>query len=152
MSEEELNIKYIQENTGLVENDELIPIILNMIKGAYKSGLVQAEIDNTMGVIEENSRLKQERDKYKNIVKEYERLNKEEGRGFIITDVKEYDINDLLKYKNIVEELEKWIYATLTNEEFCYLAVNYKDRCRYDVYNEVLNKLQELKGGSDERN
>ena len=45
------------------------PVILKMLKSAYKSGLVQAEIDNTMGVIEENSTLKQENDKLKEIIK-----------------------------------------------------------------------------------
>jgi hypothetical protein len=49
MSEEDLNVKYIREKTGLVENDELIPIILEMIKDSYKAGLCQAEYDNTMG-------------------------------------------------------------------------------------------------------
>ena len=63
MTEDELNIKYIQETTGLVADDELVPIILSMLKESYKSGLVQAEIDNTMGVIEENSNLQQRIDK-----------------------------------------------------------------------------------------
>lgn len=58
MSEEELNINYIREKTGLVENDELIPIILEMIKDSYKAGLNQSEYDNTMGLIEENQELK----------------------------------------------------------------------------------------------
>ena len=53
MSEEQLNIEYIREKTGLVENDELIPIILKMIKDSYKAGLCQAEYDNTMDSIEE---------------------------------------------------------------------------------------------------
>ena len=60
MTADELNIKYIQETTGLVANDELVPIILSMLKEAYRSGLVQAEIDNTMGIIEENSNLQQQ--------------------------------------------------------------------------------------------
>lgn len=63
MSEEQLNIKYICENTGLVENDKLIPIILGMIKDSYKAGLTQAEIDNTMGLIEENQKYKEVIDK-----------------------------------------------------------------------------------------
>ena len=42
--------------------------------------------------------------------------------------------------------LREWLKATLTNEEFCYLAENAKDRCRYDVFNEVLDKMNELEG------
>lgn len=57
MSEEQLNIEYIREKTGLVENDELIPIILKMIKDIYKAGLCQAEYDNTMDLIEERQEL-----------------------------------------------------------------------------------------------
>ena len=60
MSEEDLNIKYIREKTGLVENDELIPIILEMIQESYKAGLCQAEYDNTMGLVEENQQLKEQ--------------------------------------------------------------------------------------------
>lgn len=60
MSEEDLNVKYIREKTGLVENDELIPIILEMIQESYKAGLCQAEYDNTMGLIEENQQLKEQ--------------------------------------------------------------------------------------------
>lgn len=59
MNEKDLNIKYIREKTGLVENDELIPIILEMIQESYKAGLCQAEYDNTMGLIEENQQLKE---------------------------------------------------------------------------------------------
>lgn len=60
MNEKDLNIKYIREKTGLVENDELIPIILEMIQESYKAGLCQAEYDNTMGLIEENQQLKEQ--------------------------------------------------------------------------------------------
>lgn len=60
MNEEDLNIKYIREKTGLVENDELIPIILEMIQESYKVGLCQAEYDNTMDLIEENQQLKEQ--------------------------------------------------------------------------------------------
>ena len=63
MSEDNLNVKYIREKTGLVENDELIPIILEMIKDSYKAGLYQAEYDNTMDLMEENQKYKEVIDK-----------------------------------------------------------------------------------------
>ena len=43
-------------------------------------------------VYKENKRLKM-------IIKEYERLNKENDRGFKITNVQEYNIDELLNYK-----------------------------------------------------
>lgn len=58
MNEEYLNIKYIREKTGLVENDELIPIILEMIQESYKNGLCQSEFDDTMRLLEENEQLR----------------------------------------------------------------------------------------------
>ena len=83
--------------------------------------------------------LEQEKDKYKNIVKEYERLNKEKGRGFKIINVENYNIDELLKYKVIVEEMEKWL--------------DKKEKLTFNSWNkaihEVQRKLQELKGGVD---
>ena len=56
--EKDLNIEYIQDKTGLVDNDELILIILEMIQESYKAGLCQSEYDNTMELIEELNDLK----------------------------------------------------------------------------------------------
>lgn len=63
MNEEQLNKEYITDKLqGICQDcmylNILVPKILDIVKEAYKSGLVQAEIDNTMGVIEENSDLK----------------------------------------------------------------------------------------------
>lgn len=71
MNEEDLNIKYIREKTGLVENDELIPIILEMVQESYKAGLCQAEYDNTMNLIEENQQLKEQLEKERKARKEF---------------------------------------------------------------------------------
>ncbi len=69
MNEKDLNIKYICEKTLLAKDDELVPIILDLIQESYKAGLCQAEVDNTMNLIEENQELKQ---KYLNAVADYE--------------------------------------------------------------------------------
>lgn len=69
MNEKDLNIEYICEKTLLNKDDELVPIILNLIQDSYKAGLCQAEFDNTMNLIEENEELKQ---KYENAVADYE--------------------------------------------------------------------------------
>lgn len=58
MNETDLNKKYICDETGLNEEDELVDIILEMIKDSYKSGLNQSEYDNTLCMIEDNDKLK----------------------------------------------------------------------------------------------
>ncbi len=69
MNEKDLNVEYICEKTLLNKDDELVPIILDLIQESYKAGLCQAEFDNTMNLIEENEELKQ---KYENAVADYE--------------------------------------------------------------------------------
>lgn len=84
MNEEDLNIKYIREKTGLVENDELIPIILEMVQESYKAGLCQAEYDNTMNLIEENQQLKEQLEKERKARKEsIEYINVTEYSGIV---------------------------------------------------------------------
>lgn len=123
MSEEDLNIKYICEITGLEKNDKLVPIILEVMWESYNSGLAQAEIDNTMGIIEENKELKKQLDKMEQIqcnflgtgckrkIEEYEVQQKEfinylksmlenEKDNFSVARVKDV----LLKYKKIIGE------------------------------------------------
>ena len=56
------------------------------------------------------SRLKakeEENKQLKAINKEYERLNKENGRGFKITNVQEYNIDELLSYKKYKDNWNK---------------------------------------------
>lgn len=59
MSEKDLNIEYICEKTLLNKDDELVPIILDLMQESYRAGLCQAEYDNTMNLIEENQALKE---------------------------------------------------------------------------------------------
>lgn len=100
MNKEELNIKYICDKTLLDKNDELVPIILEMIKDSYKSGLNQAEYDNTMDLINENKELKTKNsiieEKYK-IVDEINQKYKE-----IIDKAIEYIENNSDIYLNIM--------------------------------------------------
>ena len=62
MSEEELNKRYIQEKTGLVDDDELIPIILDMLSEVYINGLEQSKFDKRMLELE-NQQLKEQLEK-----------------------------------------------------------------------------------------
>lgn len=103
MNEKDLNIEYICEKTLLNKDDELVPIILNLIQDSYKAGLCQAEFDNTMNLIEENEELKQ---KYLNKVK-LERQQKE-FINFLEDNYKQtqdiWYIKILQKYKSIIGE------------------------------------------------
>lgn len=65
----------------------------------------------------------------------------EEQLWYVCAIAKAFD-----KLQSNWNSLREWLKATLTNEEFCYLAENAKDRCRYDVFNEVLDKINELEG------
>ena len=71
MSESELNMKYIQEKTGLVENDELIPIILDMLNEAYIDGLIQGKFDINMDLFYD---LQNYKEKNKNAIEKLEAL------------------------------------------------------------------------------
>ncbi|MEE3344658.1 MAG: hypothetical protein VZS44_11230, partial [Bacilli bacterium] len=37
--------------------------------------------------------------------------------------------------------LREWLEEYLENEKYSYMSDNPKDRCRYDVFNEVLDKM-----------
>ena len=90
-----------------------------------------------IGILEtENAELKQENKKLKMINKEYERLNNGKPRGFVITRVDEYDIYDLLRYKENWNKLKKWIYE----EHYLYIP----GIARNSTYQVVLGKMQEL--------
>lgn len=98
----------------------------------------------------ENMLLKKENEQLKAINKEYERLNKVNNRGFKITNVKEYDIDELLsykKYKDNWNKLKKWLEKELGDR----INPN-KDKWLtgvYDAYRETIDKMQELEQGSD---
>ena len=49
--------------------------------------------------------------------------------------------------KEFINYLESW----KGNEEYCYLASNPIDRCRKDIYEEILQKYKEIIGVSDEK-
>lgn len=87
--------------------------------------------------------LQQENQQLKLINEEYERLNKE--RGFKITSVKQYNIDELVRCKNNWNELRKYI-----KEEIILDFYNNKLPFEIIVKN-VLNKMKELERGvSDE--
>ena len=48
------------------------------------------------------------------------------------------------------KEFIEWLEQNIENEEYCYLAQNPSERCRKDVFEEVLSKYKELIGVKDE--
>lgn len=59
-------------------------------------------------------------------------------------------ITKFLKLQNNWNELKKWLGSWLENDKHCYLAENPIDKCRCEVYKELLNKMQELEQGKDD--
>lgn len=79
--------------------------------------------------------LQQENKQLKMINKEYERLDNGKPRGFVITRVDEYDIYDLLSYKENWNKLKMWLN-------------NFHRLSGFEQW-EIVNKMQELERGSD---
>lgn len=130
MSEKDLNIEYICEKTLLNKDDELVPIILDLIQDSYKAGLCQTEFDNTMNLIEENQELKKQLEDKEDYIKKLQatkdKLNKRdyenktqqkefikflEGKlldaRYYARDIAHYIEYVLRKYKEIVNGSER---------------------------------------------
>ena len=67
-----------------------------------------------------------------------------------VYDELERALKEIERLNTIINELEKWCLSWKENDKYCYLASNDKDKCRYDIWEEVLDKLQELKGSDKE--
>ena len=80
-------------------------------------------------------------DKNREKKREYERERLRKTRE----KAKKYD-----KLQNNWNELKNWLESWLENDKYCYLAENPSDKCRCEVYKELLNKMQELQG--DDKN
>ena len=51
--------------------------------------------------------------------------------------------------KNQQKVFMQWLEQNIENEEYCYLAQNPNERCRKDVFEEVLSKYKEIIGGDN---
>ena len=91
----------------------------------------------------ENYDLKEENQTLKKQVEEIDRklfFNKNE------LDMRQKSIdNKLNQQKEFINYLETW----KENEEYCYLASNPIDRCRKDIYKEILQKYKSIIGEND---
>lgn len=88
----------------------------------------------------ENMLLKKENLKLKNINEEYERLNKEKFRGFKITNVQKYNIDELLSYKDNWNKLKVYIRENIIYDD---VGMKILDPSPLEDY------MQELEQGSD---
>ena len=96
--------------------------------------------DVVHGLNFEYKQLQRENQELKAINTEYERLNRENSRGFKIINVQEYNIDELLNYKNNWNKLKKYIEQQikepLGGREFC-------------CYSDVRDKMKKLEQGSE---
>lgn len=100
-------------------------------------------------LLNDNDKLKKENQQLKNVIEEYGRLNKENGRGFKITSIKQYNIDELIRYKDNWNKLKSFLKNT-RNE---HLEWDKKHNCEwkgYNAYSELLIKIQELERGVDD--
>ena len=136
------------------------------------SAMNSINIDDLMSAIDRLNKaptydeLLKENKKLKMINEEYERLNKENYRGFKIINVQEYDIYELLSYKNNWNKLKE--YINKMHEYFLYTDVNeiYKQSMKLDnqiphlfnlselnasdrILSSIYKKIQKLEQGSD---
>lgn len=132
MNEKDLNIEYICEETLLEKDDELVPVILNLMQESYKTGLCQAEFDNTMNLIEENQELK------KQLKSDYY-IKGLEGT------LKEYQ-QIMTKYDTQQKEFIKWLengIEKVKNTEFLDERIQ---RAQLIAYNRCLRKYKKTIG------
>ena len=166
MNENDLNIEYICEKTLLNKDDELVPIILDLIQESYKAGLCQAEFDNTMNLIEENEELKQ---KYENAVADYETTmaEKEQLKKQLKDKTEDYKrmkdnfdskVDVLTKIdtqqKEFIKYLEDEIKRINPNNLIISklnLRLDDVNFTQYLIYKEILQKCKEIIGVEDEK-
>lgn len=172
MTEEQLNENLIKfELQGICQDciylDKIVPIIRKMLSEEYKTGLEQSRFDKNM-LERENQELKKQlnSDDWINSIKETERhyiylienenqeLKKRLAESSII-NVADHKYASECEDKVITMESQQkkfieWLEQNIENEEYCYLAQNPSERCRRDVFEEVLLKYKETIGVKDE--
>lgn len=113
------------------------------------------EVERMQKYIDE---LLQENKRLEMIIKEYERLNKKNGRGFKITNVQEYNIDELLSYKKYKDKLEnqqkefiEYLEDLIKQNETVVEVSKYGlpkncSKLLIDFYKEILSKYKEIIG------
>jgi archaellum component FlaC len=57
---------------------------------------------------------------------------------------------EIERLNNTINKFESWLIGWIENEQYCFMSNNPKDRCRREVYEEVLHHFKELKGSVKE--
>lgn len=108
------------------------------------SSKIKYDGDDFIPLWEWVEQLQQENKQLKMINKEYERLNKENVRPFKITNVQEYDIYELLSFKNYKDNWNK-LKEFIVKEFYMYLPLEATTK----PITILIDKMQELEQGSD---
>ena len=66
--------------------------------------------------------------------------------------VSKHHLNRELDLENQQKEFIAWLEQNIENEEYCYLAQSPGERCRKDVFEEILSKYKEIIGDIYESN
>ena len=91
---------------------------------------------------QEISDLEDNWNKLKTINEEYERLNKENGKGFTITGIQQYNMYELLSFKNYKDnwnKLKEYIKTEIPEDAFI----------DTEWFVSILDKMQELEGSNE---
>ena len=135
----------MNEKIGIYTEDEILE---HLTEGEGRSflgrSMYDAIFDKIHALKTEKEQLKQENKRLEMIIKEYERLNKVNGRDFKITNVKEYNIDELLSYKKYKDNWNK-LKEFIVNEYYMYLPLEANTRS----ITILIDKMQKLEQGSD---
>lgn len=136
---EQLIIKQLQQENQQLKND------INKLQKELNEENLQCskytiEINDLK---EKNQRLKET---YKEVFNNYQKLKKDNET---LTLLNIHQSDKIQQLKDNWNKLKKFLEEWKENEEYCYLASSPIDRCRKDIYGEILDKLQELEQGSD---
>lgn len=100
-----------------------------------------SSIEDLCEYARENERLQKQleigKEQYNDLVEEKEKIQEELS-------------SKILQLDNQQKEFIEWLEQNIENEEYCYLAQNPSERCRKDIFEEVLSKYKEIIGVKDE--
>lgn len=144
-----------EENQGLKKQLEYLHCgeYLNQLR--FERNMLQDVVDK-MEVSKEDKRFIDMTHRNTELLEENRKLEEQ-------LEVGEQQYNDLVEEKEELQEqlsnshqinaqqkeFIEWLEQNIENEEYCYLASNPGERCRKDVFEEVLSKYKEIIGYSE---
>lgn len=134
----------------IIPNSDIKPLLDRL---QQENKILKENAENNDKVVDkvnwENQLLKKENEQLKAINKEYERLNKVNNRGFKITNVKEYDIDELLSYKKYKDNWNKLKEYIKEDYGFYDKLIAPEYGCAMGALSRIKDKMHELEQGSD---